>query len=147
MGKFLFATIILLFLLIACSGQKTDEELVEPEAVAELGSPNIQIKTGGLEKRVLFEETISQDNCNGSAEITSTIQHANTIIYTLENVTLQDDKGNFYSWSHPYMNEVSLENGKNYQERVYRDGPFTGADYLIITLDLPGLIYAKWRYN
>lgn len=341
------AACVLVFMLISCSSQ-SGNEVEEPAPIAEIddsANPIIQIKTGGLEKRILFEETIPQDNCNGSAEISSSIQHSSTIIYTLEadgtvtvdangevgipavgkvgagaavaahygvnygsqetvsrtlevaakegtnithtiqqieywetgevtvkageesftfsfkfprsfdiqvvettnlgcpdekiqetvsptrmpentstpsptqepiptqtetpssnnipntqpgtvlnigqtwttdglsvqlervdlsnfgdatiffnfynetgrtlffsfnenlNVTMQDDKGNFHPWAHTYKQDVALEDGNTYREGVHKKGPFTGAEYLIITLDLPGLIHAQWRYN
>jgi hypothetical protein len=63
------------------------------------------------------------------------------------NVTMEDDQGRFYTWSHAYKQDVTLEQGRTYNERVFKDGPFTGANYFIISLDLPGIIYAQWRYN
>ena len=62
-------------------------------------------------------------------------------------VTMQDDRGKSYSWGNTYEQDVILEDGRTYSERVFKGGNFSGAKYFIITLDLPGIIYAQWRYN
>ena len=62
-------------------------------------------------------------------------------------VTLKDDKGNIYIWNNIYEQDVVLENGDTYSEQVYKGGNFSGAQYFIIELNIPGVIIAKWRFN
>jgi hypothetical protein len=62
-------------------------------------------------------------------------------------VTLKDDKGNIYIWNNIYEQDVVLENGDTYSEQVYKGGNFSGAQYFIIELNIPGVIAAKWRFN
>lgn len=62
-------------------------------------------------------------------------------------VTLKDDKGNIYTWNNIYEQDVVLENGDTYSEQVYKGGNFSGAQYFIIELNIPGVIIAKWRFN
>lgn len=63
------------------------------------------------------------------------------------NVTLKDDKGNIYTWNNIYQQDVVLENKDTYTEQVYKGGNFSGAQYFIIELNIPGVITAKWRFN
>ncbi|MBL8090609.1 MAG: hypothetical protein JNJ43_09795 [Anaerolineales bacterium] len=63
------------------------------------------------------------------------------------NVTLKDDKGNIYTWNNVYQQDVVLENKDTYSEQVYKGGSFSGAQYFIIELNIPGVITAKWRFN
>jgi hypothetical protein len=62
-------------------------------------------------------------------------------------VTLKDDKGNIYTWNNIYQQDVVLENKDTYSEQVYKGGNFSGAQYFIIELNIPGVITAKWRFN
>ncbi len=62
-------------------------------------------------------------------------------------VILKDDKGNIYTWNNIYEQDVVLENGDTYSEQVYKGGNFSGAQYFIIELNIPGIITAKWRFN
>lgn len=62
-------------------------------------------------------------------------------------VTLKDDKGNIYTWNNIYEQDIVLENGDTYSEQVYKGGNFSGAQYFIIELNIPGIITAKWRFN
>lgn len=63
------------------------------------------------------------------------------------NVTLTDNNGNIYTWDNVYKQDVVLENGDTYTEQVFKGGNFSGAQYFIIELNIPGVITARWRYN
>jgi hypothetical protein len=62
-------------------------------------------------------------------------------------VTMQDDIGKSYTWDYTYEEDIILENGDSWNEQVFKVGNFSGIKYLIVTLNLPNLIYAQWRYN
>lgn len=64
-----------------------------------------------------------------------------------EHVTMQDDLGRFFTWRHPYDNDIILENGDSSTFQIFKGEDFSGSSYFIITLNIPDLIYAQWRYN
>jgi hypothetical protein len=60
-------------------------------------------------------------------------------------VAMKDDLGRVYSWANPYEYDIILENGSSKDLRLYKGGNFSGIQYLIVTVDLPSLIYAQWK--
>ena len=61
------------------------------------------------------------------------------------NVVMKDDLGRLYHWATPYEYDMIIENGSYDNLRLYKGGNFSGIQYLIVTVDLPNLIYAQWR--
>lgn len=60
-------------------------------------------------------------------------------------IIMKDNSGKIYTWATPYEDDLILENGSYQDIPVYKGGNFSGIQYLTITVDLPGLIYAQWR--
>jgi predicted small secreted protein len=63
------------------------------------------------------------------------------------NVTLRDDKNHVYTWDSIYQKDVILNDGETFSEEVFKGGKFSNAKYLIIEVNIPEIITAKWRYN
>jgi len=104
--------------------------------------------TGGFSARLDRIEFVYGNEAD--LYFTFTNMTGRTLFYHLnekEHITMQDDLGRFFSWGHPYDNDVILENEESYTEQVFKEGDFSGASYFIITLNIPNLIYAQWRYN
>ncbi|KAA3654877.1 MAG: hypothetical protein DWQ04_33990 [Chloroflexi bacterium] len=68
--------LLLIIFIIGCNGNG-------PE-VAEAPNAQIVVVPQDQEKRLISEEDIDQDNCDGTAETTQTIEKIHTILYTLE---------------------------------------------------------------
>jgi hypothetical protein len=60
-------------------------------------------------------------------------------------IIVKDNLGKVYTWATPYEDDLILENGASQNIPVYKGGNFSGIQYLIITVDLPSLIYAQWK--
>jgi hypothetical protein len=81
-------------------------------------------------------------------EFTLTNNTGHTLFFHFSNdthVTMKDDLGHIYNWATPYEYDIILENGSSEYLRLYKGGNFSGIQYLITTVDLPGLIYAQWK--
>jgi hypothetical protein len=76
---------ILLLLLIASIAGCSDLEK-QPTEVSQIVTPAIQVIPSGEppEKRVISSETIPQNNCGGSAGVSSTIERSRSIVFTLD---------------------------------------------------------------
>lgn len=68
-----------LFIMTACGAQP---ELYS-EQVVDVGV-QVFVFPGGTEKRLISDEKIEQDNCNGSAETSQTVTRQHTVQYTME---------------------------------------------------------------
>lgn len=90
--------------------------------------------------------------CGDEADLkfTFTNNTGRTLFFHLSkdvHVIMEDNSGKLYTWDTPYEEDLVLENGTSREIIVYKGGNFSGIQYLIITVDLPNLIYAQWKYN
>lgn len=75
---FILLFLVLLFGTAACS---PGDLVGEPVAAV---NAEVFIFSGGVEKRLISDEKIVQDNCNGSAEMSQTVTRQHMVQYTLE---------------------------------------------------------------
>ncbi|PIE82101.1 MAG: hypothetical protein CSA11_01660 [Chloroflexi bacterium] len=74
-------SILFLILIITACGSNGNGE---GEEVSNGAVSQIFIFPGEQEKRLISQETIPQNNCNGKAEISQTIERSHAVLYTLE---------------------------------------------------------------
>jgi hypothetical protein len=81
-------------------------------------------------------------------QFTFTNNTGHTLFFHLSrdnHIIVKDNLGKIYTWATAYEDDLILENGATQDVSVYKGGNFSGIQYLIITVDLPSLIYAQWK--
>lgn len=82
--RLFYCLILFLFLILLMAG--CDGSVTPPTQVAQDVIPRVQVIPSGNppEKRIISEEVISQNNCGGSATVSSTVGRSYSVVYTLE---------------------------------------------------------------
>ncbi len=83
-------------------------------------------------------------------QFTFTNNTGHTLFFHLSrdaHIIMKDNSGKIYTWATPYEDDFILENGEYLDVPVYKGGNFSGIQYLIVTVDIPNLIYAQWKTN
>lgn len=116
-----------------------------PDTVLQIGETWV---TAGLGVQ-LRSLTFSFGN-EADLQFTFTNNTGHTLFFHLSrdsHIIVKDNNGKVYTWATPYEDDFILENGQYLDVPVYKGGNFSGIQYLIITVDIPNLIYAQWKTN
>lgn len=67
----------------------------------------------------------------------------------LINVIVESESGKVFTWtqSSPTTDHVALEDSRTHSLDAWREGSFTGVGVILVTLDIPEIIHARWRIN